>query len=44
MNTAMDVEGAEICSCIAEFFRDGNTNEGPEVTCTSKFRENSYFN
>ncbi len=35
MNTAMDVQGAEICSCMAEFFRDDETNEFPEVTCTS---------
>ncbi len=39
MDTAMDVKGAEICSCIAESFRDEDSNEGPEVACTSKFRE-----
>ena len=37
MNTAMDVQGAESCSCLAEFFRDDKTNEGLEVDCTSKF-------
>ena len=36
MNTAMGVEGAAICSCLNEFFRDEQTNEGPEVTCTSE--------
>ncbi len=41
MNTAMDVEGAAICSCLDEFFRDEQTNEGPEVKCTSEFKENS---
>ncbi len=41
MNTAMDVEGAAICSCLDEFFRDEQNNEGPGVTCTSEFKENS---
>ena len=41
MNTAMDVEGAAICSCLDEFFRDEQNNEGPEIYCTSEFKENS---
>ncbi len=36
MNTAMDVEGAPICSCLNGFFRDEQTNEGPEVDCISE--------
>ncbi|XP_064385048.1 sushi, von Willebrand factor type A, EGF and pentraxin domain-containing protein 1-like isoform X4 [Halichondria panicea] len=35
MNTAMDVEGAAICSCLDEFFRDEQNNEGPEIYCTT---------
>ncbi len=38
MNTAMDVEGAAICSCLDGFFRDEQTNEGPGVTCTRKLK------
>ena len=38
MNTAMDVEGAAVCSCLDEFFRDEQTSEGPGVPCTSKLK------
>ncbi len=33
MNTATDVEGAIICSCLPGFFRD---EEDPQVDCTRK--------
>ncbi len=34
LNTVMDMEGAAICSCLDGYFRDEQTNEGPEVNCT----------
>ncbi len=34
LNTVVDVGSAAACSCLDGYFRDVQTNEGPEVACT----------
>ena len=36
INTVRDEVGATICECLDRYFRDEQTNEGPEVGCTRK--------
>ena len=35
MNTVTAAIGATVCGCVDGYFRDEQTNEGPEVDCTS---------